>query len=50
MKDLCVICGKETPYDRETHIDKRLHYVEGAGQCCDECYNKTADPPDPVLN
>ena len=33
-KDKCVICGKETPYLRSTHIDHRIGYVEGAGQGC----------------
>ena len=38
--DKCVICGKETPYKRSTHIDMRIGYVEGSGQVCHECYNK----------
>lgn len=33
-KDKCVICGKETPYSRNTHIDFRVGYVEGGGQGC----------------
>lgn len=33
-KDRCVICGKETPYLRSTHIDIRVGYVEGGGQGC----------------
>ena len=33
-KDKCVICGKETPYLRSTHIDMRIGYVEGGGQGC----------------
>lgn len=33
-KDVCVICGKETPYLRSTHIDLREGYVEGGGQGC----------------
>ena len=33
-KDKCVICGKETPYTRNTHIDMRIGYVEGGGQGC----------------
>lgn len=37
MKDKCVICGKETPYDVSTHIDFRLNYIEGSGQLCGEC-------------
>ena len=37
-KDTCIMCGDETPYDYETHIDLRYGYVEGAGQLCKECY------------
>ena len=40
-KDTCVICGKETPYDKTTHIDLRLYYVEGYGQLCKECWYAT---------
>jgi len=36
--DLCVSCGAKTQYKTETHIDVRVHYVEGAGQLCDNCY------------
>ena len=32
--DKCVICGKESPYKRSTHIDLRIGYVEGGGQGC----------------
>lgn len=32
--DVCVICGKQSPYRRSTHIDLRQGYVEGAGQGC----------------
>jgi len=32
--DVCVICGKDTPYTIETHIDNRIGYIEGAGQGC----------------
>jgi len=37
-KDLCIMCGKETAYDFETHIDLRIGYIEGAGQLCHYCY------------
>jgi len=37
-KDICIMCGKETAYDFETHIDYRVGYVEGAGQLCHNCY------------
>lgn len=32
--DNCVVCGKQSPYTSETHIDLRQGYVEGAGQGC----------------
>lgn len=37
-KDICIICGQETAYEFETHIDYRIGYVEGAGQLCKKCY------------
>lgn len=37
-KDLCVVCGEETPYTKDTHIAKREFYIEGAGQMCQKCY------------
>jgi hypothetical protein len=30
----CVICGKDTPYRFNDHIDLRIGYVEGSGQGC----------------
>jgi hypothetical protein len=44
-KDRCVICGKETEYTRDTHIDQRVGYVEGAGQLCGKCYVSTYPAP-----
>ena len=38
--DKCVSCGKETKYPKNLNIDYREHYVEGAGQLCDECAEK----------
>lgn len=38
MKDKCVNCDRESLYDKETYIDQRIGYVEGAGQLCLECY------------
>jgi hypothetical protein len=32
--DHCVICGKESPYLRSTHVDLRVGYVDGGGQGC----------------
>jgi hypothetical protein len=40
-KDKCVLCGVETPYDETTHIDLRQGYVEGSGQVCKGCWDKT---------
>jgi uncharacterized protein YlaI len=39
-KDKCVLCGKETEYDKDTHIDERMWYIEGAGQLCEECWKR----------
>jgi hypothetical protein len=36
-KELCVLCGGETPYVFETPIQERIGYVEGAGQTCSYC-------------
>ena len=30
----CMICGKLSPYTRNTHITDRVGYVEGQGQGC----------------
>ena len=53
MKDKCVLCGKETPYDKETPIDKRRGYIEGCGQTCPGgCDNNCPDEhrPDGFYN
>ena len=39
MKDKCVNCNKDSLYDRETHIDFRIGYIEGSGQLCLDCYD-----------
>lgn len=39
-KDTCIICGVETPYDYDTHVDMRIGYIEGSGQLCSKCYKK----------
>lgn len=39
-QDTCVLCGKETEYTVNDHIDIRYGYVEGCGQVCRECYDK----------
>lgn len=48
-KDKCILCGVETPYDYETHVDLRLGYIEGAGQLCNVCYNKGTDRSNTVI-
>jgi hypothetical protein len=42
-KDNCIMCGVETPYEFETHIDMRVGYIEGAGQLCSKCYSRGSD-------
>lgn len=37
-KDTCVICGQETAYEFNTHVDLRKGYIEGFGQLCTSCY------------
>lgn len=39
-KDTCVLCGQETAYDLETHIDLRTGYLEGLGQLCTPCFRR----------
>jgi hypothetical protein len=39
-KDHCILCGVETPYDFETHVDLRMRYIDGAGQLCSKCYDE----------
>lgn len=34
----CILCGCETDYHFNDHIDFRVGYVEGAGQLCTSCY------------
>ena len=38
--DKCVMCGAKTEYTKDTHIDFRNNYVEGAGQMCQDCHTK----------
>jgi len=46
MKDKCVLCNKETPYEFETHVDYRYGYVDGVGQLCRSCYDGNTDTSD----
>ena len=36
----CIICGVETNEPKDTHIDFRYNYIEGAGQLCSKCAEK----------
>ena len=38
--DLCVLCGAETQYTKDTHVDMRIGYIDGAGQLCVDCFGK----------
>lgn len=38
-KEICVMCGVETPYDINDHVDFRFGYVDGLGQTCRDCNN-----------
>ena len=35
--DLCVKCGEKTRWKKTDHVDKRMGYIEGAGQLCTSC-------------
>jgi hypothetical protein len=38
--DHCILCKVETAYKRNTHVNMRIGYVEGAGQLCPNCYSR----------
>lgn len=42
-KEKCIICGKETIYNKDTDILIRACYIEGAGQLCFDCNKKLYD-------
>jgi hypothetical protein len=48
--EICIQCGKETNININTHVDYRYGYVEGAGQCCKECYDKTYNVQDDYIS
>ena len=50
MKELCIRCGKPTPYDINTQITVRRYFVEGAGQLCEECFHKLYPVPGSLEN
>jgi len=36
--DVCVLCGKDSPYMQDVNVEFRIGYIEGAGQLCSLCY------------
>lgn len=42
-KESCVRCGRYTDVNKDTLVYIRLYYIEGGGQLCKECYDKTYD-------
>jgi hypothetical protein len=46
MKDKCIICTKETPYEDDSNIAQRYGYIEGVGQLCRSCYDGNIDAND----
>ena len=49
-RELCIRCGKPTPYDINTPITIRRYFVEGAGQLCDECFHILYPVPGTIWN
>ena len=39
MKDKCVCCKRDTLYNKDTHVDFRIGYIDTAGQLCLDGYN-----------
>ena len=40
-KDKCILCGEETPYKKNEHIDFRDFYIYGVGQLCRKCFDES---------
>ncbi|NLL34308.1 MAG: hypothetical protein GX257_03230 [Clostridiales bacterium] len=40
MKEICIRCGKPTPYDINYPVDQRKYYIDGSGQLCPHCYQE----------
>ena len=39
-KEYCVMCSCATNVDIFEHVEHREHYIDGAGQLCEECFKK----------
>ena len=54
-KELCIRCGRPTPYVIHTPVDRRKYYVDGSGQLCEDCWKrvygqiKTITLPTPAI-
>ncbi|MEK6912847.1 MAG: hypothetical protein AABX26_02730 [Nanoarchaeota archaeon] len=42
--ETCICCGKLTDVRRDTSVDVRACYVEGAGQLATDCYERIYGP------
>ena len=40
-KEICILCGNETHEEITTHVDFRTGYIDGMGQLCISCFNKS---------
>ena len=38
--DVCIRCGKTTPYGAGVPITSRRYYIEGSGQLCEKCWRE----------
>lgn len=43
-KEYCILCGRLMDVTKEQPLAEREYYIEGAGQLCRECYQKTYVP------
>ena len=43
--ELCISCGVDTRVPVALDIQKRLYYIEGAGQLCRDCYDELYPEP-----
>ena len=43
--ELCISCGKPTPYKKSDNIELRACYIEGAGQSCIDCFIPLYEKP-----
>lgn len=41
--DKCILCGEDTKYRFNDHVDMRVGYIEGAGQLCTKCNNQATE-------